>query len=91
MHAPEKHNLKELSQLIGIIENDPTKKLPPLVGIYPENFNAKYIDFNYDADFKATDGLIMVHLPDLSAQVLGHFMGSPDKASSYLKQHGRIP
>lgn len=91
VHAPEKNSFKGLNQLIGIIEKNEKVKMPPLVGIYPENFGAKFLTFNYDPEFKATDGLILVHLPDLDPKTLSHFMKSSEHAQAYLKRHGRAP
>lgn len=87
VHAPDKNSFKGLNQLVGIIEKDEKIKMPDLVGIYPRSFQAKFITFNYDADFKATDGLILVHTPDIGLKFLTHFMKDQEAAKAHLERH----
>lgn len=91
LYAPNPMDFNGLDKLVGMIENDPKKKAPPLLGIYTESFGASFVGFNSDNDFNTKDGLIIVRVPDIEPTKLGKFMQDENKAIEYIKRHNPTP
>ncbi len=81
--VPHIANVKELNALITEIDG---VGIPSLINSY-EKLGARYLGFNFDADFNAVDGLIFVNLLKANREELTKYFGA-EGLQNYLKFHG---
>ena len=86
-HATDADDFNGLNQLVGIIEDNATKKAPPLLKIYT-GLGVEFISFSVDADFNTVDGFILMHMPSQSPEKVGRFFRTEERFKDlYLRHH----
>ncbi len=83
--VPHIANVKELNALVTEIDG---VGIPSLINSY-DKLGARYLGFNFDADFNSVDGLIFVNLLKANREELSKYFGA-EGLQNYLKFHGVV-